>query len=168
MSRGRKDKGCSGGALVAPVDGRERDGADVKGVPGVVVELHGLPGGLLAGSEHLPRLLGHGGRRVELQQAAAEGRARVEVLNFEKDGHGRAQGERQVDRLQLAVREVRGQLGRPLHVLLELLALDLDLDGDQVVLGDGQELLHLVDLLAGLDDQHRDGQQDLLKQLVGL
>mmetsp|Transcript_31726 Transcript_31726/g.82115 ORF Transcript_31726/g.82115 Transcript_31726/m.82115 type:complete len:632 (+) Transcript_31726:248-2143(+) len=153
---------------VAAVDGREGDGADIEGVAGIVVELHLIGGSLLARGQHLPRLLRHGGCGVELEQAAAKGRACGEVLQLEEDGHGRAQRERHVDRLQLAVGEVGGHLGGALGVILVLLALDFNLEGHQVVLRDGEQLLHLVHLLAGLHNQQRDGEQDALKQLVGL
>lgn len=45
--------------LVATVDGCEGDGADVKGVARVVVELHRVGGALLARRQHLPRLRRH-------------------------------------------------------------------------------------------------------------
>jgi len=49
---------------------------------------------------------------VELQQAARKGGGGRKVPQLEEDRHGAAQAERQVHRLQRAVGEVGGQLGR--------------------------------------------------------
>ena len=76
--------------------------------------------------------------RLQLQQSAAEGGAGVELLELEEDGHGGAQAERQVHALQVAVREVGGQLRGATRVVPDLPPLQLDAQRDVVVPAGGR------------------------------
>merc|ERR1719409_2640129 len=86
------------------------------------------------------------GARVELEQAAREAAGGGEQLELE--------GEHRVRRLQVAVREVRGELDVALRVG-RLLARELEAHGGRVLAADGQQLLELAHLLAALDDGER-------------
>mmetsp|Transcript_49931 Transcript_49931/g.159765 ORF Transcript_49931/g.159765 Transcript_49931/m.159765 type:complete len:431 (-) Transcript_49931:2320-3612(-) len=151
------------GLAVAAVDGRQGLGAHHERVAGVVQHVHGVPGGLLARRQHLARLRGDLGGRVELQQAAAEGGRGIEVLHLVEHAHRAAQREAQVDGLHVAVREVRRELRVALGVVLGLLARHLDGERERVVARDGEQLLDVVHLLAGLHHHERDGVEDLLE-----
>mmetsp|Transcript_21824 Transcript_21824/g.65271 ORF Transcript_21824/g.65271 Transcript_21824/m.65271 type:complete len:272 (+) Transcript_21824:1737-2552(+) len=149
------------GILGALVDGLPRQRADVKRVARVVVDLDRVGRRLLARRKHAAHLLRNLGPRVELQQAAAEAGARRAVAGLEEDGHGGAQRQRQVHRLQLAVCEERRELERCRRLLAgaQLLAPQLAPQRDVVLAADAQQLLNIVDLLAGGHDGERDDVQ---------
>ena len=67
----------------APVDGRERRGANHKGVSGVVVELNLVLVLALASLQHLLRLLRNLDRGRQLEQPPGKLRGGVEVLQLE-------------------------------------------------------------------------------------
>ena len=95
----------------------------------------------------------HLGRGVELEEAAAEGGAGGVVLELEEHGHGQLQAEHVVDGLQVAVREVGGQLCSAGGVRSHLLALELAAQGDVVLLADVEQLLGLRQMVQAAQGQ---------------
>mmetsp|Transcript_25281 Transcript_25281/g.63301 ORF Transcript_25281/g.63301 Transcript_25281/m.63301 type:complete len:323 (-) Transcript_25281:2317-3285(-) len=154
--------------LGAAVDRLESGAAHHKGVPAVVVELDLILGRALTRRKHLFGLLRHLDGRVELQQAPAESSSGVKVLELEEEGHGAAQRQAEVDGLQVGMREVRGELRLAVHIVLELLALDLDAKRRGVLARNAQELAHLVHLAPRLHQQHGDAVDDGHEQLERL
>mmetsp|Transcript_11421 Transcript_11421/g.47886 ORF Transcript_11421/g.47886 Transcript_11421/m.47886 type:complete len:872 (-) Transcript_11421:1298-3913(-) len=149
----------------ASVDGHERRRAHHEGVARVVVQLHLVPGRSFARLQHLLRLLRNLHGRVELEQTPAKARGGVVVLQLEEERHRRPQRQRQVDRLQLRVREVRRQLGSARRVFLVLLALHLHAQRARVLARDGDELARLVNLPPRIHEEHARRVDDPLEQL---
>jgi hypothetical protein len=114
------------------------------------------PGGDQPFRKAAPYLCGNLWLWPELEEAPGERGRRDKVVELEAEGHGRAQGQGQVHRLQVAVREIRSQLGRPrqrCRVLLgRRLACHLERQAQKILAADAD---HLCDLCVCVSAQAR-------------